>query len=110
MDYRERNEKVLKGLGIYKMFVMDFKHTVHLRDIAQDEIKLRFRDIMSSNYLANAINMGLVWDSTISGVHWHEVYAVFCACKRFNDSDVLIAAFKKAYNINGRIWTYEKET
>jgi hypothetical protein len=110
MDYRERNEKVLKGLGIYKMFVMDFKHTVHLRDIAQDEIKQWFEDIISSDNLLNVINMGLVWDSTISGVLWRDVYNAFSIHRRLTDADVLIAAFKKAYNRNGRIWTYEKET
>lgn len=111
MKNRERNELVLKGLGIYKMFVKDFRYTIHYRYIEQEEYRNRFNTVMSSGSYTSLIDKGIIWSGGTTGVVWCDVFNTFADILRTENIDRDISEFKCMYKQKyGKTWTYEKET
>jgi hypothetical protein len=116
MKYKDRNVKVLKELGLYDAFKIDFQCDKVWQE--QDDIAHSFNDVLGYYHIPDVINSGCRWYACHTGTSWERVYDAFLMIVLENpnmntetDAYNIVREFKIMYNRKyHREWTTESVT
>jgi hypothetical protein len=114
MKYKDRNVKVLKELGLYDAFKVDFQFDK--MECEQEDMVQSFILILGYASMSDIINNGCTWSTCHTRSNWNSVYEIFRSSENGMqyskvDSNVIVEDFKSIFKRKyDREWTTESVT